>query len=233
MAIAAAPSQVVLQTGNGVNLLSWGIVSGALSYSVQRSIDGVNFTVVGTPTVAYYQDSSVTIGTNYYYSVASVNGSGTSAYTASSPNSITPCAPGQINLGYLRYQAKLRADMLNSNFVTQDEWDILINQSSQELYGLLVQKFGEDYFLAPLQVFSTSGQQFYPLPNGTNFLNINGIPNPSGTPAMDATENADITIPIAAPRRYSGMTSPTMARITAPVTPPKVPAMARAATSSG
>jgi hypothetical protein len=183
MAIAAAPSQVVLQTGNGVNLLSWGIVSGALSYSVQRSIDGVNFTVVGTPTVAYYQDSSVTIGTNYYYSVASVNGSGTSAYTASSPNSITPCAPGQINLGYLRYQAKLRADMLNSNFVTQDEWDILINQSSQELYGLLVQKFGEDYFLAPLQVFSTSGQQFYPLPNGTNFLNINGIPNPSGTPA--------------------------------------------------
>ena len=59
----------------------------------------------------------------------------------------------------------------------------MINQSAQELYGLLVQKFGEDYFLAPLQVFQTSGQQFYPLPNGSNFLNINGIPNPAGTPA--------------------------------------------------
>ncbi len=73
--------------------------------------------------------------------------------------------------------------MLKSNFVTNDEWNIMLNQSSFELYDLLVTKFGEDYFLAPLQVFQTSGQLMYPLPNGTNFLNTNGIPDPNGTPA--------------------------------------------------
>lgn len=160
------------------------MVAGATSYYVQkRSIDGVSFSVIANPVTNYYVDSSVTIGSAYYYSVASVSAAGTSGYAASSPTSIVPCAPGQINLGYLRYQARLRADMLKSNFVTNDEWNIMINQSSQELYGLLVQKFGEDYFLAPLQVFQTAGQQFYPLPNGMNFLNTNGMPDPAGTPA--------------------------------------------------
>lgn len=183
MANAPAPTQIVLQTGNGVNLLTWNLVSGATSYLIQRSTDGINFTALASSTVAAYQDSSVNIQTQYYYQVGSVISAETTVYSPSSPASITPCAPGQINLGYLRYQSKLRADMLNSNFVTMDEWDISINQSSQELYGLLVQKFGEDYFLAPLQVFQTGGQQFYPLPNGVNFLNTNGIPDPNGKPA--------------------------------------------------
>src|ERR1700722_375081 len=176
-------SQVILQTGNGQNLLSWPIIPTATSYSVQRSGDGTTFTTVGSPTGQSYLDATVSVGTAYFYQVAAVNGSGPSAYTASFPASITPCLPGQINLGYLRYQAQLRSDLLGSYFITTDEWNLMINQSAQELYGLLVQKFGEDYFLAPLQVFQTGGQQFYPLPNGSNFLNINGIPNPAGTPA--------------------------------------------------
>jgi hypothetical protein len=59
----------------------------------------------------------------------------------------------------------------------------MINQSMFELYDLLVTKFGEDYFLATPQVFQTNGLQFYPLPDGTNFLNKNGLPDPAGTPA--------------------------------------------------
>ncbi len=74
--------------------------------------------------------------------------------------------------------------MLKSNFVTNDEWNIEINQSAAELYGLLVTKFGEDYFLAPLQVFFSTGQLFAPLPDGTNFKNTNGQPDPAGTPAL-------------------------------------------------
>jgi hypothetical protein len=73
--------------------------------------------------------------------------------------------------------------MLKTNFLTNDEWNIMINQSSRELYDILVAKFGEDYFLAPPQVFSTSGLQLYPLPNGTNYLNTNGIPDPNGATA--------------------------------------------------
>jgi hypothetical protein len=173
----AVVQNVILQTGNGVNLLTWNLIPSS-SYTVQRSTDGQTWTTVASPTTNQYLDSSVTIGTNYFYQVSAGSG-----YTPSQPNSITPCAPGQINLGYLRYQARLRTDMLKSNFVTNDEWNIEINQSAKELYGLLVQKYGEDYFLAPLQVFYSAGQQFYPLPNGQNFLNINGLPNPNGTPA--------------------------------------------------
>lgn len=174
----AVVQNIVLQTGNGQNFLTWNIVAGASSYTVNRSVDGVTWASVGTPSTNAFLDASVLIGSNYFYQVSAGTG-----FTPSQPNSITPCAPGQINLGYLRYQARLRADMLRSNFLTNDEWNILINQSAMELYDILVTKFGEDYFLAPLQVFQTQGQQFYPLPNGINYLNINGIPNAAGTPA--------------------------------------------------
>lgn len=183
MSLSAIPTQPILQSGNGQNLLTWNIVGGATGYSVKRSTDGVNFTVLASPTTNYYVDSSVTVGTNYYYSVASVSGSGTSGYIPTQPNSITPCAPGQINLGYLRYQAKLRADMLKSNFVTNDEWNLMINNSVMELYDLLVTKFGEDYFLAPPLIIQSNASLSYPLPNGTNYPNTNGIPDPAGAPA--------------------------------------------------
>jgi len=174
----AVVQNVILQTGNAQNLLTWNLIAGATTYTVQRSTDGSTWNTIGTPSLNQYLDSTVSIGTQYFYQVG--QGSG---FTPSQPNSITPCAPGQINLGYLRYQARLRTDMPKSNFLTNDEWNFIINLSVQELYGLLVQKYGEDYFLAPLQAFATSGQLFYPLPDGTNFLNTNGMPDPNGTPA--------------------------------------------------
>ena len=166
MAIAGLPSNVVLQTGNGQTYLTWSIVAGATTYTVQRSTDGVTFSTVGTPATTNYLDSSVILGTNYFYQVASTNGSGTSGYTPSYPVNITPCAPGQINLGYLRYLAQLRADKLNSQFLTVDEWNSNINQSIYELYDLLVTKYGDDYFLAPFVTFTTTGATSYPLPDG-------------------------------------------------------------------
>lgn len=182
--LSAQPTQPILQTGNGQNLLTWNIVAGATAYSVQRSNDGVNFTVLATPTTNYYADTAVTIGTLYYYSVASISVAGISGYAQSQPNSIVPCAPGQINLGYLRYQARLRADMLKSNFVTNDEWNFMLNNSMYELGDVLTCKFGEDYFLAPPLIIQSNSSLAYPLPDGTNYLQIAGLPNPSGTPAQ-------------------------------------------------
>ncbi len=175
---------VILQTGNGVNLLTWNLVAGATNYVVQRSPDQVNWITIASPTVNNYLDAAVVLGQNYFYQVGVTAPLPPTQFTISQPNSITPCAPGQINLGYIRYQARLRADQLKSNFVTNDEWNIEINQSIAELYGLLVAKYGEDYFLAPLQAFITGGQQFYPLPDGTNYLNTNGLPDPNGKPAL-------------------------------------------------
>jgi hypothetical protein len=167
--LSGIPQQIILQTGNGQNLLTWNIVAGATGYSVQRSTDGVNFSVISSPVVNFYADSSAAIGTTYYYSVASVSTAGTSGYSPSNPVSIVPCAPGQINLGYLRYQARLKADMLKSNFVTNDEWNFMLNNSIMELYDLLVTKFGEDYFLAPPLIIQSSSALNYPLPNGVNY----------------------------------------------------------------
>jgi hypothetical protein len=56
--------------------------------------------------------------------------------------------PGQTTLAALRDAAKQRADMVNSRFVADPEWRTLINGSLYELYGLLIQKYGDDYYVA-------------------------------------------------------------------------------------
>ncbi len=53
----------------------------------------------------------------------------------------------------------------------------------------------------------------------------------SGTPATVDTENAAMMVPLARPRRSNGIRSPTMVCTIEPSTPPKAPAMARAASS--
>ena len=177
--IPGLPNNIVLQTGNGQNLVSWSIVAGATSYSVQRSIDGVNFSIVGNPSTNQYLDTTVLIGVSYYYQVASINASGTSGYSQSYPVSIVPCLPGQINLGYLRYQAQLRADKLNSQFITTDEWNIYINKSMFRLFDILVTKYGDDFVVASPWTFSTTGAKNYPLPDGSTTYTVNGVTPPA------------------------------------------------------
>lgn len=167
--IAPAPQQVILQSGNGVNLVTWLYVPGATSYQVQRSLDGITFSNLGTSTGTSYTDSAVSVGVTYYYQIGSVNGSGTSAYSASYPPNITPCLPGQINLGYLRYMSQLRADKLTSQYLTTDEWNWNINQSTNELYDILINRYGEDYFFAPVLIISLTGAISYPVPDGSNY----------------------------------------------------------------
>ena len=170
MAIPSAPVNVILQTGNGKNLVTWNLVPTALTYQVQRSLDGVTFSNIGAPVTGNtYLDSAVSIGNTYFYQVDAINGSGSSAFTPSYPPSITPCLPGQINLGYLRYMSQLRADKLNSQYLTTDEWNWNINQSACELYDILVDKYGDDYFFAPPLLVPLTGLDYYPLPDGANY----------------------------------------------------------------
>lgn len=183
--IAGIPQNIILQTGNGKNLVSWDQVSGATSYSVERSTDGIVFSVVGTSATNSYVDTAVTVGVSYYYLVASVNVSGTSGYNACYPISITPCLPGQINLGYLRYMSQLVADKLNSQYLTTDEWNFNINQSADELYDILVDKYGEDYFFAPALLIPLVGAQSYPIPDGSNY---------SGAPALYKLNGIDVNV---------------------------------------
>lgn len=57
----------------------------------------------------------------------------------------------------LRNATRQRADIVNSQFVTDDELTSYINQSYFELYDLLVQCYGNDYYVAEPYSFVTDG----------------------------------------------------------------------------
>lgn len=171
MAIPAVPNNFIVQQGNGQVFLSWDISAGSTSYVVQRSTDGVTFSPIAIIAPNSYLDLAVTVGTQYFYQVGSMNGSGTSSFTA--PQSIVPTLQGQMTLGQLRLLSQQKADRVNSQFVTTSEWNVYINQSYFELYDLLTTVY-EEYYVAPaLQLVTDGVTQLYPLPNGQNY---NGAP---------------------------------------------------------
>lgn len=180
MPAPGTPTNYNLQTGNIQNLLSWNIQAGATSYSVQRSTDGVNFTVLASPTTNFYVDEAVASGTQYWYKVAATNSDGTSPYTGA--KDIIPAPTAEMALGTLRLLAQMRADKVNSNFITLPEWNSFINLAMYELYDLLIPLY-DTLFMAPRARFNTSGNTFiYPLPNGLTTMqdanNSNFIPAP-------------------------------------------------------
>lgn len=75
----------------------------------------------------------------------------------------------------LRTASKQRADMVNSSFVSDSEWNSYINQSYFELYDILIQKYGDFYFVKnPQPTFTTDGtSQSYPLPS--DFYKLLGV----------------------------------------------------------
>ncbi len=168
MSAPGIPTSFNLQTA------SWSIAAGATSYDVQRSTDGVTFASVATPAITGYLDTSVAIGTQYWYKVAAVNSDGTSAYTLA--QSVVPVPAGEASLGQLRLNAQQRADRVGSNFVSLTEWNSYINQSLFELYDLLITAYGEEYYAAAPAIFNTNGtSQQYPLPDGvTSFYDAQG-----------------------------------------------------------
>lgn len=83
---------------------------------------------------------------------------------------------GTLTLAQLRTQIRERSDQKNASgvyttsFITDSELNNYINQSYFELYDILVQKFGDDYYVAPALEFTADGSsQLYAFPNGTNY----------------------------------------------------------------
>lgn len=77
-------------------------------------------------------------------------------------------SPNSVTLGQLIANAKSLADMVNSNFVSQDEWIVWANKGYSKLYDLLISAYGTNYkFAQPVQFLTNSAQQIYPLPDGT------------------------------------------------------------------
>lgn len=68
-----------------------------------------------------------------------------------------------LTLADLILQTRQRADMVQSQFVTDAELTGYINESYAELYDLLVEKYGNDYFVNSYQ-FTTDGSSQFALP---------------------------------------------------------------------
>jgi hypothetical protein len=192
MPAPSIPRNLVAQQGNGEVWLTWDTISGATSYLIQRSTDNITYSALATVSVPQYLDSGVTVDTEYWYKVASDNGL-TSAYSA--PVSVVPVLSGKMTLGQLRALSQQKADRVNSNFVTAAEWNTYINQSYFELYDLLVQKYGNEYFVAEPLFIATTGSDTYDLPNGINnsgapaFYKLMGVDL-----ALNQASNAYITL---------------------------------------
>lgn len=164
MAIPATPTQFNAQQGNGQVYLSWNLSAGATNYVINRSLDGITYALYATVTPNSYFDTVVTPGTQYFYTVAASNGSGTSS--TATPQSIVPTLAGQMSLGEIRLAAQQRADRVNSQFVTLTEWNTFIRLAQYELYDLLIDQ-DQMRYVAPTAQFSTNGSTYlYPLPNG-------------------------------------------------------------------
>lgn len=93
--------------------------------------------------------------------------------------------PGVTTLAAVRDAARQRADMETSQFVSNGEFNGYINASYQELYGLLVQKFGDNYYVAldankaPYQFVTSGSAEMYGLPDGSSsFLMPDGTAAP-------------------------------------------------------
>lgn len=167
MALPAALTNVLVQQGNGDVLISWDYQSGATAYAVQRSTDLNSWsTLTPAPTSPQFIDDTGVVGTAYYYRAAGVNGTGTGPYSL--PQQAVPTHPGQMTLGQLRLLAQQEADLVGSQFITTAEWNTYINQSYFELYDLMVQKYGNDYFVESVE-FTTTNAQDYALPTGANY----------------------------------------------------------------
>lgn len=193
MAAPQIPSNVVAQQGNGQILVTWNLIGGVTNYNVERSVDQVNYTALASPTEPRYLDTAVTLGTTYYYRVSATQGAFTSGF--SQITSETPTQPGQMTLGQLRELARQKADMVNSKFVTDKEFNTYINQSYFELYDLLVQKYGNEYFVAPPLVVPTTGQNTIALPDGTLYNGARPFYKLLGIDlALNATSDAYVTL---------------------------------------
>lgn len=76
----------------------------------------------------------------------------------------------------LRTATRQRADMVNSQFVTDAELNSYINQSYFELYDLLVSKFGDNYYVAAPFTITTDGTNYqYALPTNPPMYKLLGV----------------------------------------------------------
>ena len=78
-----------------------------------------------------------------------------------------------ITLAELRTRARQRADMEESQFVSDSELNGYINNSIAELHDILVQSYSSDYYISSYSFNTVSQQDSYDLPD--DFYKLRGV----------------------------------------------------------
>lgn len=169
-----------------VSLKSLSVSSGSINGGYSVVLTGTWSSVTDTYTVLFGTTPATlvsVIDNNTITCVAPANNTGTVNVTLTDTtagvgsilaNAFAFLNPGQTTLGSIRLQAQQRSDMVNSQFITNAEWNAYINASFYELYDILVQKFGDDYFVAtPFTYTTQTNTQTYPLP--VDFYKLLGV----------------------------------------------------------
>ena len=163
------PTNFLAVSAQGQVALSWNASPLVNLYYVNRSTDNISFTNIASTVGLSYSDVSAVVGTIYYYQIQASNGTNSSLPTQSL--SAQALNPGQTTVGNMRLECQQRTDRVNGDNITTQEWNSMINQSYKELYDIMIQKFGDDYFIALPFSYTTTGQvdpvtqaQTFPLP---------------------------------------------------------------------
>ena len=86
-----------------------------------------------------------------------------------------------VTIATLMSRSRQRADMENNNFVQDSELVEYINAGLAELHDILVQQYGEDYYVSSKDFTTVAGTDTYPIisstsgPNATDFYKLRGI----------------------------------------------------------
>lgn len=184
MSVPYQPQNLVAQQSDGNIVLTWRASLGAVTYDLQRSLDGVNFTTIASPgVIPQYLDVLPGVGIMYWYQIAGVNVTGTGIY--SSIVQMVAAPPSEMSLFELRLRSQETADRVGSQFVKDAECNSFLRLAMYELYDLLIDVH-EDLFADKFVFINTNGSvNNYPLPNGyDNYLggvfgSSTGIPSPA------------------------------------------------------
>jgi len=90
--------------------------------------------------------------------------------------------PKRVGLNSIRTNVRRRADMENSQFVSDAEVDDYVNHAWNELYDIIIQNYEEDYFLKNSDITLVSDTESYDLPS--DFYKARGVDYKNGNDYM-------------------------------------------------
>lgn len=152
--------------------LTWQTTPLATTYYISSSTDNTTFTSLAQTSSTSYVDTTQAAGVVTYYILQAGNGTNSSVQTQSVSG--VSLLPGQMTVGNIRLEILQRINKEKSQFYTVQEQISMVSQSYKELWNILEQKFGDDYFVATPYTYTTgNNQQLYPLP--TDFKALLGV----------------------------------------------------------